>query len=165
MSILNKFVSSFNNLGDDYDDEYLDDYYDEELDEFEDKKSNKVNFFKPTKAKKSSYDEYDEPAAAPRRSSGMGVCVIKPTSVDDGREICDTLLSGRTVILNVEGIDLEIAQRIIDFTTGAAYSLDGRLQKITNSIFLVTPANVDISGDLHDILGGSFDVSSIRNRY
>lgn len=164
MSILNKFVSSFNNLGDEYDDEYLDDYYDEEIDEYEDKKSNKVNFFKGAKPKKSSYDEYDD-APAPRKNSGMGVCVIKPTSVDDGREICETLLGNRTVILNVEGIDLEVAQRIIDFTSGAAYSMNGRLQKITNAIFLVTPSNVDISGDLQDILGGSFDVSSMRNRY
>ena len=53
------------------------------------------------------------------QAAGMEVCVIKPSSVDDAREITETLLSGRTVILNLEGLDLEIAQRIIDFTSGA----------------------------------------------
>ena len=46
----------------------------------------------------------------------MEVCVIKPTSIEDGREITETLLANRTVVLNLEGLDVDIAQRIIDFT-------------------------------------------------
>ena len=92
----------------------------------------------------------------------MEVCVIKPTSVEDSREITETLLSGRTVILNLEGLDLEIAQRIIDFTSGATFAISGNLQKISNYIFLVTPTNVDISGDLQDLLNTSLDSSSMR---
>ena len=95
----------------------------------------------------------------------MEVCVIKPQSVDDAREITETLLSGRTVILNLEGLDLEIAQRIIDFTSGATFAISGNLQKISNYIFLVTPTNVDISGDLQDLLNTSFDESSMRSRF
>ncbi len=72
------------------------------------------------------------------------------------REITETLLSGRTVILNLEGLDLEVAQRIIDFTSGATYAISGNLQKISNYIFLVTPTNVDISGDLQDLLNTFF---------
>ena len=98
-------------------------------------------------------------------TAGMEVCVIKPTVVDDAREITETLLSGRTVILNLEGLDLEIAQRIIDFTSGATFAINGNLQKISNYIFLVTPTNVDISGDLQDLLGTSFDVPTIKTRY
>lgn len=49
--------------------------------------------------------------------SNMEVCVIKPTSVDDAREITETLLDNRTVVLNVEGLDVDIAQRIIDFSS------------------------------------------------
>ncbi len=85
--------------------------------------------------------------------------MIKPTSVEDAREITETLLSGRTVILNLEGLDLEIAQRIIDFTSGATFAISGNLQKISNYIFLVTPTNVDISGDLQDLLNTSLDSS------
>ena len=95
----------------------------------------------------------------------MEVCVIKPNSVDNSRDITETLLDGRTVILNLEGLDLEIAQRIIDFTSGAAFAISGNLQKISNYIFLVTPTNVEISGDLQDLLNSSFDVPSIRTRF
>ena len=49
--------------------------------------------------------------------------------------------------MNVEGLDVEIAQRIIDFTSGSTFAISGNLQKISNYIFVVTPASVDISGD------------------
>ena len=99
------------------------------------------------------------------RRPAMEVCVIKPSAVDEAREITETLLSGRTVILNLEGLDLEVAQRIIDFTSGATFAISGNLQKISNYIFLVTPTNVDISGDLTDLLNTSFDVPSSKTRY
>ena len=101
----------------------------------------------------------------PRRlnSTGMEVCVIKPTSVEEAREITETLLENRTVILNLEGLDVDVAQRIIDFTSGSCYAIHGNLQKISHYIFIITPASVDISGDFQEILSGSFDVPSIHN--
>ena len=171
MSVLDKFLSIMK-LDDDED--YEDDLFDDE-DDFEDEP--KKSFFK--KNKKADYDDDDEddfyedkkpnkvtPMRQPvRRGANMEVCVIKPIKVDDAREISETLLSGRTVILNLEGLDLEIAQRIIDFTSGATFAISGNLQKISNYIFLVTPTNVDISGDLQDLLNTSFDVPSIKTRY
>jgi cell division inhibitor SepF len=97
-------------------------------------------------------------------AGGMEVCVIKPTSVEDAREITDTLLANRTVVLNLEGIDVEIAQRIIDFTSGSTYAISGNLQKISHYIFIITPASVDISGDFQEIINGTFDVP-INNRF
>lgn len=91
-------------------------------------------------------------------ADGMQVCVIKPTSVEDGREITETLLANRTVVLNLEGLEVDIAQRIIDFTSGSCYAISGNLQKISHYIFIVTPPSVDISGDFQEILSGSFDV-------
>ena len=88
----------------------------------------------------------------------MEVCVIKPTSVEDAREITETLLTNRTVVLNVEGLDVEIAQRIIDFTSGSCFAISGNLQKISNYIFIITPAAVDISGDFLNIVD-SFDTT------
>lgn len=130
---------------------YLDDY--EEENEPEGKK---VSRFKPVKSK-----------VVPIHGSGrsMEVCVIKPSTVEDGREISDTLLSGRAVILNLEGLQVSIAQRIIDFTSGACYSINGNLQKVSNYIFIITPESVDISGDFQDLLSGagSFDVSAFRS--
>ena len=65
----------------------------------------------------------------------MEVCVIKPTTMEEAREIADTLVDNSTVILNLEGIDVELAQRIIDFTSGACYSLGGSLSRYP-AIFL-----------------------------
>ena len=166
---------------DDDDDFYNEDYdYDDDYEEDEPVKS-KSSFRKDKR--KAEEDDYEEdhsihekavkssPKVTPIRpvkkqgGSGMEVCVIKPTSVEDAREITETLLSGRTVILNLEGLDLEVAQRIIDFTSGATYAISGNLQKISNYIFLVTPTNVDISGDLQDLLNTSLDTSSMRTRF
>ena len=63
----------------------------------------------------------------------------------------------RTVVLNVEGLDVEIAQRIIDFTSGSCFAISGNLRKISNYIFIMTPSTVDISGDFQDIMD-SFDL-------
>ena len=179
MGVLDKFLDIMK-LSDD--DDYEDDLFDED-DELEEDKPKK-SFFK--KDKKFDFDDEDdddffEPKQKParqapainkvtpmrqaNRKANMEVCVIKPTTVDDAREITETLLSGSTVILNLEGLDLEVAQRIIDFTSGATFAINGNLQKISNFIFLVTPTNVDISGDLHDLLNSSFDVPSIKTRY
>ncbi len=97
------------------------------------------------------------------QSANAEVCVIKPVSMEDTREIADTLLDNSTVILNLEGLDVELAQRIIDFASGACYSLNGSLQKISSYIFVLGPSTVDITGDLQNILGGS--APSVRAGY
>jgi len=94
--------------------------------------------------------------------TGMEVCVIKPKNVEEAREITDTLLSGRAVILNLEGLHVDVAQRIIDFTSGSCYSINGNLQKVSNYIFIITPETVDISGDFQDLLDGGFDVAAFK---
>lgn len=193
MGVLDKFLDIMK-LGDDddYDD---DDFFDDDDDDYDYEDKPKKSLFKRSKSR-DDYDDDDDfdiddeprnnkralatsskvtpmrqPSGSGRRnaSSGMEVCVIKPTSIEDSREITETLLSGRTVILNLEGLDLEIAQRIIDFTSGATYAISGNLQKISNYIFLVTPTNVDISGDLTDLLStpstNAFDAAPIRTRY
>ncbi len=103
----------------------------------------------------------------PRKASapGMEVCVIKPHSMEDAREITETLLANCTVVLNMEGLDLDIAQRIIDFSSGSCYAIDGNLQKISNYIFIITHASVDISGDFQEILTGAFDVPSFEKKF
>ena len=68
-------------------------------------------------------------------------------TVEDAREITETLLANRTVVLNLEGLDVDIAQRIIDFTSGSCFAISGNLQKISHYIFIITPSTVDISGD------------------
>lgn len=102
------------------------------------------------------------------RKSGTGnmeVCVIKPSSMEDTRDIADTLIDRCTVVLNLEGIDVDVAQRIIDFSSGACYSIGGSLQKVSSYIFILTPANVEITGDFQEILSGAFDVPSVRTSF
>ena len=180
MGVFDKFLDIMK-LNDDYDD---DDFYDDDEyfeDEEYEEKPHRRSLFGKKNTKDTDYEDFDmeekkfQPSAgnkitpmrqpAARKSGNMEVCVVKPTSVDDSREITETLLSGRTVILNLEGMDLEVAQRIIDFVSGATFAISGNLQKISNYSFLVTPTNVDISGDLQDLLGGSMETPSVRGRF
>ena len=90
--------------------------------------------------------------------------MVKPTSIEDAREICDYLLAGKAVVLNMEGIHTEIAQRIIDFTSGSCFAISGNLQKISNYIFIITPASVDISGDFLSLMD-SFETRGIQTDF
>ena len=91
--------------------------------------------------------------------------MVKPTSIEDAREICDYLLAGKAVVLNMEGSHTEIAQRIIDFTSGSTYSMNGNLQKISSYIFIATPESVELSGDFQEMIGnGTLDVSGLNIR-
>lgn len=168
MSVIDKFLDVMKLGGDDDYDDFDDDY--------EEEKPERKSPFR--RKKEEVYDDYeDEPSSRERtkvtpirqtprkQGKGMEVCVIKPTSFDDCREIGETLLSNRTVVLNFEGLDVDVAQRIIDFTSGACFAIGGNLQKVSGSIFLATPRNVDISGDLQDIISGSIDIPSVYGKF
>lgn len=96
----------------------------------------------------------------PIRQTSMEVCSIHPSSIDESQEIADTLLSGRAVILNLEGISTAVAQRIVDFAAGACYAIDGNMQPVSEYVFLITPKQVGVSGDFKDVIGGAFDMSA-----
>ena len=170
MSLLSKLMDTMR-LGPEEDDE---DYYLD--DDFEEEPPRKGLFSRKDSAE---YEEEEEPPEKPRflgRSNpkvvpmrrSMEVTMIKPTSMEDSRDICDFLLAGKAVVLNMEWIHTEVAQRIIDFTSGATYSMNGNLQKISSYIFIATPDSVELSGDFQDILaaGGAMgmDVSGLNIR-
>lgn len=157
-------------LNDDEDD------YEEDFEEEEEEGKEKSGPFK-RKSRPEPEDEgedYEEkPASSFRgkrqpnnvvsmRNRTMEVCMFRPKSVEEGREICDTLLSGRAVVINLEGINMDVAQRIVDFTSGACYSMNGNLQKISNYIFIVTPQSVELSGDFQEMIGGTLDMTSFN---
>ena len=161
MSVMDKFLKAIQLNGDE------DGYYDED-DTYYDggSKIESINNQAPIGKDDPTIDVSEKetkkaaPKVVPSRSkkalsaAGMEVCVIKPTSVEDAREITETLLANRTVVLNLEGLDVDIAQRIIDFTSGSTFAISGNLQKISRYIFIITPASVDISGDFQNILSG-----------
>ena len=118
-----------------------------------------------TSSAKTTNSSKISPMRTKKSASGMEVCVIKPRSMEDAREITDTLLADCTVVLNMEGLDLDVAQRIIDFASGSCYAISGNLQKVSNFIFVSTPSDVDVSGDYQEILNGAFDVPSLGNKF
>lgn len=90
----------------------------------------------------------------PMRSTpkGLEVCIVKPTSFEDSQIICDMLLTGRATVINLEGFDDKLAQRTMDFVSGSVYAINGKLHRISSSIFIVSPDTVDISGDYLDMI-------------
>lgn len=89
------------------------------------------------------------------RSKGT-VRVIKPQEFDEAQKVTDYLKEGDSIIINMEGIEVHAAQRIIDFIGGACYALDGSLQAISSNIFIAAPQSIDVTGDLREeILNGS----------
>lgn len=165
------------------DDDYLEDGYLEEdfidPDAVKEDKPKKSFFSSLKRDKSESASESETTRASSRVSStnpnkvvpirttgkSMEVVVIHPETMDDANEITDTLLSGRAVVLNLEGIHLEVAQRIIDYSAGSCYAMRGNLQKITNYIFLVTPSNVEISGDFQEMLNTGIDLGAYKSNY
>lgn len=82
----------------------------------------------------------------------MEVVVIQPESYDEAQEICDHIKSKKPVIINLDKMDRDIAQRIMDFVSGSCYTLSGNLQRVTNNIFIIAPENVDIAGNFTEEL-------------
>lgn len=85
-------------------------------------------------------------------NKGFEVCIMKPTTFEDSQDICDMLLDGRAAVINLEGFDVELAQRIMDFISGAVYAMNGKLHQISSYIFIISPDTVDISGDYLDLI-------------
>ena len=144
-------------LSDEDDDDYEfanEEFYDDD-DDYEEPKKKMPRRENKVEAKEKPVSKITPITKAPKKQGvniGMEVCVIKPTTIEDEIEIADTLLSGRTVLINMEGLNIELAQRIIDFTSGATYAMHGSLQKVSNYIFLATPNGVDISGDIQNLM-------------
>ena len=96
------------------------------------------------------------------RSAVPEVCMIMPKSFDDANTIADVLLSHRAVVLNLEGIDMAAAQRIIDFASGSCYTVGGSLQKISRKIFIVVPSDMTLSGDFEEMVGDMIDLNAVN---
>lgn len=105
------------------------------------------------------YDEgYDEGAYEEENYGGessfaggsggtLELKVVRPEGYDAAPTIADHLLNGRTVVLNLEATSKETARRLIDFLSGIAYSINGSLRRVANNTFVITPNNVDVSGE------------------
>ena len=82
----------------------------------------------------------------------MQVVLVKPERFDNVSDIAEHLRSKHAVVLNLESTNKDVARRLVDFLSGCAYALDGKIKKIAISTYIITPYNVDIVGDLIDEL-------------
>lgn len=119
----------------DYEDENVYDYEDEE-EEVEDKKlfgrknNNKVVAMPQT------------------QGQAIKMVISQPTTFEQSDEICSFLKEKKSVIVNLEYVNKDVARRIVDFISGGVYALDAHIQKVSNSIFLIAPINYEITNEM-----------------
>ena len=160
---------------DDYDEDEFYDDYDDSYDDKELKREEKriQREQKREEKKGASYShkdygsDYDEPVSFNARKSSsrppagkvvpihsaspdVEVNIVKPANFGESQQICQILLDGQPVVVNLEGMDLVEAQRIMDFLSGTCYSLEGSIQRVANNIFVIAPENVEISGEFKE---------------
>lgn len=179
MGVLDKFLDAIK-LNDDYDD---DDFLDDDYDDLDEQRPRK-KFFEKFQKNDDEDEFYDDPQPrnsaksekaaqkqsgknvkttsskitpmrSPKKGQSTGVVVVCPSGMEDTQDIADTLMSNSIVLLNLEGLDMNLAQRIIDFSAGCCYSLNGGIKMISGYIFMLAPYNVDVTGDFRDILNST----------
>ena len=82
----------------------------------------------------------------------LSVVLVKPEKYENASEVADHLRDKRTVVLNLESTNRDVARRLLDFLGGVAYANDGKIKRIAQSTYIITPYNVDIQGDVLDEL-------------
>jgi cell division inhibitor SepF len=136
--------------------------YDDDEDEFEDftpKSSDKIPSAPKTVPARSSasyggFEEkrHDNKVVNIHATTQLQVVLVKPERFENAAEIADHLRDKRTVVLNLESTNKDIARRLIDFLSGVAYAQEGKIKKVAVNTYIITPYNVDIMGDLIDEL-------------
>ena len=135
----------------DYEDENVYDYENEDEEEVEDKKifgrkNNKV---------------VNMPQS---QSQAIKMVISQPTNFEQSDEICSFLKEKKSVIVNLEYVNKDVARRIVDFISGGVYALDGYIQKVSNSIFLVAPSNYEITNEMaREEMKNKLSVSWLKN--
>jgi len=148
-NILNKLRGAM--LGESYDDEDYDYDYEDEEESVEEHKIRSID-----SARGGGYSRRNNGNSSKvvniHTNVQMEVVVTAPVNLEEAGEVCDYLKAKKTVIVNLENIEHEIAQRISDFLCGACYALDGSIQLISDDIFIIGPVNVDITGQFKEEL-------------
>ena len=153
------FLDELKRLTHPYEDDMEDDYdEDEDLYEDEDEEEDEPEHEAPPRRETPTYQE------PPRRNPGGGkvvnihattqlqVVLVKPERYENASEVADHLRDKRTVVLNLEKTQKDVARRLLDFLSGVAYAQEGKIKKVALQTYIVTPYNVDIMGDLIDEL-------------
>ena len=138
-----------------YEDDNIYDYTDEE-DEVEDKK-----FFG---RKNNNNNKVVSMPQSQVQGQAIKMVISQPTTFEQSDEICSFLKEKKSVIVNLEYVNKDVARRIVDFISGGVYALDGYIQKVSNSIFLVAPSNYEITNDMgREEMRNKLSVSWLKN--
>lgn len=98
------------------------------------------------------------------QGQAIKMIISQPTTFEQSDEICSFLKERKSVIVNLEYVNKDVARRIVDFISGAVYALDGYIQKVSNAIFLVAPSNYEITNDMaREEIKSKLSVSWLRN--
>ena len=96
--------------------------------------------------------------------NAIKMVISQPTSFEQSDEICSFLKEKKSVIVNLEYVNKDVARRIVDFISGGVYALDGYIQKVSNSIFLVAPSNYEITNEMaREEMKNKLSVSWLKN--
>ena len=140
---------------DDYD-EYEDDYEREEEAEEEEAPVSRARSFRRRAAAPVVEDDVaqtdSDHVVNINTTTQLQVVLVKPAEFEDSIEIANSLKSMRTVVLNLESTNKDVARRILDFLSGVAYANQGKIKRVANNTYIITPYNVGIMGDLIDEL-------------
>ena len=121
---------------------------DEEFDDFDDAPRREPAF----EDRKTKAEERRNKVVNIHATTQLKVVLVKPERFENASEIADHLKDKRTVVLNLESTNKDIARRLIDFLSGVAYAGEGKIKKVAANTYLITPYHVDIEGDLIDEL-------------
>ena len=124
---------------------------DEEYDDFEEP-ARREPVFEDRKAK---IEDRRNKVVNIHATTQLKVVLVKPERFENASEIADHLREKRTVVLNLESTNKDIARRLIDFLSGVAYAGDGKIKKVSANTYIITPYSVDLMGDLIDELESS----------
>ena len=90
--------------------------------------------------------------------------ITQPTSFEQSEEICNYLKEKKSIIVNLEYVNKDVARRIVDFISGGVFALDGHIQKVSNSIFLIAPYNYEITNEMaREEISNKLSVSWLKN--
>ena len=136
-----------------YDDEDYD--YEEEEQQFPTQRSGRDSYDDRRDDRRGSDDRRSSKVVNIHATTQLKVVLVKPERFENASEIADHLKEKRTVVLNLESTNKDIARRLIDFLSGVAYAGDGKIKKVSANTYIITPYSVDLMGDLIDELESS----------
>ena len=158
-------ILNFFKIPDDYEDDYEEEYVEEPVRTKPSRPVQKENDFDESPKQRSGFLG-SKPKVVPMNNRAMmEVNIIKPNTFEDSQNICNMLLSGRPVVVNLESFDPDDAQRIMDFISGCIYAIKGQYHQISKYIFIFTPENVDISGDSLSLEGNTAKMPTINREF